>query len=133
MRFVALSVSLVLTVCSGGADAVAGCPFAPSPAALVAQPLPSDIPSSGRPVKVVPPKYPDCALARSVAGFVDLVFTIEPDGSVGDLQVLQEVPVGFGFLKSALDVFPRWKFQPKMIDGKADVTRVTYRMSWKPN
>jgi protein TonB len=83
-------------------------------------------------VKLAKPEFPVCAEDRRVPGFVDLVFTIEPDGSVGDLQVVQETPAGFGFAKAALDVFPAWKFQPKLVDGKPAASRVTYRMSWKP-
>jgi outer membrane biosynthesis protein TonB len=130
MRFVALSVLLVLTACAPVAttqdqtssekvvvtgvrvvrsDAVSNCPPAPDPAALALQPLPiadNSLPasagaSSRKPVKVIPPNYPPCAEKMRVSGVVDFQFTLEADGSVGDLKVLQEVPAGFGFAHAA--------------------------------
>jgi len=142
---------LVLTACSAGTaqdqkssekivvtgvrivrqGEVSGCPPVPDPASLTAQPLPSDVPHAGKPVKVIPPRYPNCAEDRRVMGLADLTFTVEADGSVGDPHVIQEVPAGFGFANAALAVIPQWKFEPKLLDGKPVASQVVYRMNWK--
>jgi len=107
------------------------CPAAPDPATIVVGPLPSDIPVAGRPVKYVSTHYPVCAEGREVPGVVDFTLTIEPDGSVADLQVIQEVPAGFGFAKSGLDALPGWKFEPKLVDGKPVASKAVIRLNWK--
>jgi outer membrane biosynthesis protein TonB len=64
-------------------------------------------------------------------GLVDFAFTIQPDGSVNDVQVVQEVPQCFGFAGAAGKVFPRWQFPPQVIDGKAVAVQATYRFRFK--
>jgi hypothetical protein len=45
-----------------------------------------------KPVVRQPPDYPRDALKRGIEGYVDINFTIEPDGSVGGPKVVSEVP-----------------------------------------
>ncbi|HTJ63742.1 MAG TPA: TonB family protein [Alphaproteobacteria bacterium] len=75
--------------------------------------------------------YPARALDAGKSGFVDFVFTIEPDGSVGDLKMVQEVPAGYGFAAAAAKAFPSWKFQPKSVDGKPVATLARYRVTFQ--
>jgi len=84
-----------------------------------------------RPSKIVPPRYPICAENMHLSGFVDLAFTLQPDGSVGDFHVTREMPAGFGFGAAATAVFGQWKFPPHLVDGKAVATQATYRFTWK--
>lgn len=142
MRFAALALFSILAVCvgcsqktSGGSEiAVAAdtgnCPTTVDPA-VASKPLPSDLPHAGKPVKFEHPLYPSCAGGRGVSGVVDFALTVAADGAVRDAQVIQEVPAGFGFAKSGLDVLPRWRFEPKLIDGKPVESRSAYRMTFK--
>ena len=84
-----------------------------------------------KPVAIAKPTYPDRAEDRQIEGYVDFDFTIEPDGSVGDPKVIAEVPEGYGFAGAALKVFPKWKFQPKEVNGKAVPAPARYRFSFR--
>jgi protein TonB len=86
---------------------------------------------SRRPISIVKPTYPERAEDRQISGYVDFEFTVQPDGSVGDPKVTAEVPEGYGFASAAQKVFPRWKFAPEMVNGKAVPTKAFYRFSFK--
>ncbi len=75
--------------------------------------------------------YPDGAADRNVSGYVDFAFIIEPDGSVGDPQVIAEVPDGYGFATAAKKAFPKWRFAPKLVDGKPVAAPATIRITFK--
>ena len=60
---------------------------------------------------------------------VDVEFTLMPDGSVDSAHVIQETPPGFGFAEAAMDVFPRWKFEPHIVDGKPVAVLAYYRIT----
>jgi len=70
---------------------------------------------------------------RRVSGVVDFQFTLEADGSVGDLKVQQEVPAGFGFADAAKAAFVHWKFAPNLVDGKPVATTAYYRFTSRIN
>jgi protein TonB len=76
--------------------------------------------------------YPDRAAERNITGYVDFSFIIKTDGSVGDPQIIGEVPEGYGFAAAALKAFARWKFEPKRVDGVAVPApakiRITFQM-----
>jgi len=60
------------------------------------------------------PDYPAIAKQARVAGRVELEFTIEPDGSVGEVRVVS----GHELLRpAAIDALKKWKFKPFMEDG----------------
>jgi protein TonB len=84
-----------------------------------------------RPIQHNDPVYPDRALDQGRAGYVDFNFTIEPDGSVGDLQLVTETPAGFGFAAAAEKAFAKWRFQPKLVNGVPVAARARYRVSFQ--
>jgi len=88
------------------------------------------LPAAGKPVRAAIPEYPICGDIRRTPGVVDIEFTLEPDGSVADPHVLQELPAGFGFADALLKVFPRWTFTPKVVMGKAAATEAHFRFTW---
>ena len=94
--------------------------------------IPSGQPETAgpRPTVQIRPEYPQSALKAQLQGFVDLDFVLKADGSVADATVAAEVPQGYGFAAAATKVFPRWKFVPVMIDGKAITTGAHYRLSF---
>lgn len=114
------------------------CPVAPDPATFKIEPLQVPAPppqgvnvTPGKPIKRVSPQFPACAEERGLSGVVDFAFTVEPDGSVGDIKLLQEVPAGFGFADAAKAVLPQWQYQPRLVDGKPVAYAVTFRFSMR--
>ena len=77
--------------------------------------------------------YPDRAVEHDVSGYVDFSFTIKEDGSVGDPQVIAEVPDGYGFAASAKKAFPHWRFKPQLVDGKPVAVPARIRVTFKLN
>lgn len=75
--------------------------------------------------------YPDRAAEAGMSGYVDFSFIIEPDGSVGNPQVIDEVPDGYGFAAAAKKAFPKWRFDPKLVDGKPVPAPARIRVSFQ--
>jgi TonB family protein len=67
-------------------------------------------------VYAVDPEFPEVARENDLAGYVDLEFTVHPDGSVTDVTVLKARPAGV-FEKSAVAAVGQWRYQPIERDG----------------
>lgn len=67
-------------------------------------------------IREVPPVYPRNAARRGTEGWVQVEFTIAPDGSTGDLQVRNSEPAQV-FDKAALDSLSKWRFEPIRRNG----------------
>ena len=124
-----LHVVIVFLGCVTDASAE-DCPAPADTPSLVAQARPLEGEKPARPVKVIPPQFPSNAEAGGVSGLVDFAFTLQPDGSMTDVKVIQEVPVCFGFARAALKVFPQWRFPPKLADGKPIAFSAAYRINF---
>jgi sensor domain CHASE-containing protein len=109
--------------------ALATCPPRPNPASMVVKPEP-DVEQAGKVLKRAVPTYPDCAEDKRVGGLVDMIFTVQQDGSVGDIQVVQEVPAGFGFASAGVQALSHWEFEPKLVEGKPVAFRSRLRLTW---
>jgi protein TonB len=92
---------------------------------------PEPVITNQRPIQHNDPIYPDRALDQGRAGYVDFNFTIEPDGSVGDLQLVTETPAGYGFAAAAEKAFAKWRFTPKLVNGVPVAARARYRVSFQ--
>ena len=79
---------------------------------------PATLAASLKPVKTVPPEYPQSALARGVAGSVLLSFTVDARGNTSDVEVLQSTPAGV-FDHAAVSAVKRWKYAPVTVNGAA--------------
>ncbi len=113
------------------------------PVAVAAAPVPetTSAPAGepGEPVEAlgiprtreVPAKYPREALLSRVEGYVDLEFTISPQGIPEDLVVRESRPRR-AFDRAAMDAVRRWRFQPVMRDGVPVAQRAKMRMIFKP-
>ncbi|NCF79538.1 MAG: TonB family protein [Alphaproteobacteria bacterium] len=64
------------------------------------------------------PRYPNRALSRGIEGWVLLEFTIDQLGQAVDLVVIEADPKGM-FDRAALSAIKKWKYRPKMQDGRA--------------
>ena len=58
------------------------------------------------------------ARERGIEGWVQVQFTITPAGTVADQKVVDADPKGL-FERAALDAIGRWKYNPKVVDGRA--------------
>ena len=79
---------------------------------------PATLAASLKPVKTVPPDYPQSALDHHVAGSVILSFTVDTKGETRDVQVLQSTPPGT-FDRAAMAAVKRWRYQPVLVNGTA--------------
>jgi TonB family protein len=62
-------------------------------------------------VYAVDPEFPELARENDLAGYVDLEFTVHPDGTVTDVTVLKAKPVGV-FETAAVAAVAQWRYQP---------------------
>jgi len=69
------------------------------------------------PLVRVEPTYPIRAQERGIEGWVQVEFTISPRGTVVDPKVTAYEPSSI-FNQSALRAVRRWKYNPKIVDGK---------------
>jgi TonB family protein len=77
--------------------------------------------------KYVAPKYPRTAQRRSLSGWVDIVFTVDIDGTVSDIDVRDSNP-GETFVDAASNAVEQWEFEPVIENGVAIQQRAAVRM-----
>jgi len=77
--------------------------------------------------KYIAPKYPRAAERRGISGWVDLVFTVDIDGTVVDVSVRASNP-GVTFVNSAVSAVEGWEFEPVVENGVAVQKRAAVRM-----
>ncbi len=57
----------------------------------------------------LPPKYPRAMLINKVQGWVQLSFFVYPDGSVRDIQVVEELPVR-AFVEETIKIIEKYRY-----------------------
>jgi protein TonB len=73
------------------------------------------------------PVYPPQALRNGTKGWVELEFTITPNGTVRDIQVVAAEPRGV-FDGAASDAVAAWRFRPRVVNGQPVAQRSTITM-----
>ena len=68
-------------------------------------------------LRKVDPKYPTKALQAGIQGYVTMDVIIDATGSVTKVTVVESEP-GRLFDRAAIQAMKRYKFQPKMVDGR---------------
>jgi serine/threonine-protein kinase len=99
------------------------------------QAQPAVAPTSSNPVSVsalkrtkyVAPKYPRGAQRRGQSGWVDVVFTVDIDGTVADIEIRESNP-GTTFVSAATNAVEDWEFEPVIENGVAIQKRAAVRM-----
>jgi protein TonB len=106
-------------------------PAAPSSGTPAAEPAQTWVPESTLTrVLFVPPSYPDEALSRNIGGWVDLEFTVTPEGNVTDVAVLAAEPSGV-FDRAARGALSRSRYRPVTRDGVPVAQRARIRVRFK--
>lgn len=82
------------------------------------------------PIVQIEPQYPREALTNCVGGTVNLRFTVLEDGSVEDPSVVSSDPPRM-FDRSATRAIMRWKFKPRIVDGRPVKREATLPMEFK--
>jgi protein TonB len=75
----------------------------------------------------VAPKYPRAAQRRGLSGWVDVVFTVDIDGTVSAVEVRDSNP-GETFVAAASNAVEQWEFEPVIENGVAVQKRAAVRM-----
>jgi TonB family protein len=75
-------------------------------------------------------EYPLNARLRGTEGWVDIEFTIAPDGRTQDLVVRNANPPSV-FDKSAVEALRRWRFEPILRNGQSISQRATLRLKYE--
>jgi protein TonB len=70
------------------------------------------------PLVRINPEYPRRAQSRGTEGWVQFEFTITPAGTVKDVKVIDAEPKGI-FEEAATKAIMRWKYNPKVEEGRA--------------
>lgn len=91
---------------------------------------PGKINSGLIPLVRIEPRYPLRAQRRRIQGWVKLEFTITENGSVKDAVVVASAPSEI-FNRNALKAITRWKFKPKLVNGKPVRQRAVQVMDFK--
>lgn len=84
------------------------------------------------PIVRIEPQFPREALIKGIEGWVEVEFTIEPDGTVSDPKVLAAEPRRI-FDREAIRAIYKWKFKPRIVDGKPVSRRASQRLDFKLN
>ncbi|MDW6092960.1 energy transducer TonB [Vibrio rhizosphaerae] len=71
------------------------------------------------PLYQVKPDYPPKAMRREIEGSVTLQFDIDETGRAVNVQVIDSQPKRI-FDRSARRAIKQWKFQPRIVNGKAE-------------
>ncbi|MEM7357786.1 MAG: TonB family protein [Pseudomonadota bacterium] len=78
-----------------------------------------------------PPDYPGPAITRNLEGYAVVGFSVNEAGQVFDAYIIESEPKGV-FDRSALKAISKFKYKPKMVNGKAIVThRQRYMFTYK--
>jgi TonB family protein len=77
--------------------------------------------------RYVAPKYPRSAQRRNISGWVDVIFTVDIDGTVKETTVRDSNP-GNTFVNAAVDAVQDWEFAPVIENGSAVEKRAAVRM-----
>ncbi len=78
----------------------------------------------------VPPQYPFRAQRRGIEGWVKVSLLITEKGTVQDVVVVDSEPEGI-FDNAAIQAVLKWKFKPRIEEGKAVAVRAEQTVNFK--
>ncbi|MCA9512694.1 MAG: energy transducer TonB [Myxococcota bacterium] len=101
---------------SGGSGLMGGLDLG-GPEGIGGMGLGAAVDSEAIPLVRIEPTYPPRAQERGTEGWVEVEFTITPRGTVEEPVVVAYYPSTI-FNNAALRAVRRWKYNPKVVDGK---------------
>ena len=81
-------------------------------------------------MKTSPPEYPPDAVRKHQEGWVEVEFTVMPDGSVANATVVNANPARI-FNSAALRAVERWTFKPRTDNGTPTQEKMRRRIEFK--
>lgn len=84
------------------------------------------------PLQRIPPQYPRDAARSGITGWVQLEVLVNADGSVRNAKVVDAKPRGI-FEAAAVQAVMRWKFKPKIENGKPVEQRGSQKIEFNLN
>ena len=120
-------------------ETAATTPPAPRPASTTASATPAAAPAAApaggetraaQVVKTTPPDYPPDAVRKHQEGWVEVEFTVMPDGTVANATVVNANPARI-FNSSALRAVERWTFTPRTDNGTPTQEKMRRRIEFK--
>jgi TonB family protein len=80
----------------------------------------------------VTPLYPPAAYAAKYSGVVRLRATVNADGTVGTIEILDSTASNMGFEQAALDAVTQWQFEPARKGDSVVGSYTEIRLSFNP-
>lgn len=77
--------------------------------------------------KTVNPVYPESARKRGIEGWVELAFTVQPNGTVDEIEVRNASPTEI-FDEAAIRAIRQWRFEPVVRNGEKVSQRAMVRL-----
>ena len=120
-------------------ESAAATPPAPRPAGTTASATPAAAPAAApaggetraaQVVKTTPPDYPPDAVRKHQEGWVEVEFTVMPDGTVANATVVNANPARI-FNSAALRAVERWTFTPRTDNGTPTQEKMRRRIEFK--
>jgi protein TonB len=84
------------------------------------------------PLQRIPPQYPRDAARNGITGWVQLEVLVNADGTVRSAKVIDAKPRGI-FEAAAVQAVMRWKFKPKIENGKPVEQRGAQKIDFNLN
>lgn len=82
------------------------------------------------PMRYITPEYPDAARTQGTEGFVVVAFSVNTDGSIDNVRIVESTPPGV-FDEVALDAAARLRFEPRIVlNNPVQVDDVEFRFDW---
>jgi TonB family protein len=85
--------------------------------------------SSLKRVKITAPQYPESARKRGIEGWVEVVFTVMPNGEVENVEVRNASPADV-FDEAAMRAVRQWRFEPVLRNGQKIEQRAMIRLKF---
>jgi TonB family protein len=80
-------------------------------------------------IKMTAPQYPESARKRGIEGWVEVAFTVMPNGSVDDVEVRNASPAEV-FDDAAIRAVRQWRFEPVVRNGEKVQQRAMIRLKF---
>jgi TonB family protein len=80
--------------------------------------------------RAISPIYPNDAVNSGTEGWVELLFTVDPEGKVTDVEVTNSQPKNV-FDRAAMNAMKRARYEPVLLDGQPVAQRARFRIMFR--